>query len=292
MKKNVALVLSGGGARGFAHIGAINTLLKHGYNITSVSGTSMGALVGGMFAAGGLKEFQEFANSLDVTEVLKLTDFSFSKKGLVKGKKLIERLKEIVPERNIEDLNIPFSAVATEIVSGCEEVFTSGRLYDAIRASISIPTVFQPFKIGDRYYVDGGVVNPVPVDRVKRNKGDILVVVNVNAQIPCTRKKTKEEGGLNHNYLRQLSIINKKADDVSPKNNKESIGLFNLSTKSIFLMVGKISDLTINQCRADIVIPVSHESFGIYDFYKAKDIIDEGVEATEKALAEYATSII
>ena len=129
--KNVALVLSSGGARGFAHIGVIKVLEKEGFKITSVAGTSMGALVGGIYATGQLTNFEEWICSLDIKEVLRLTDLSISNKGLVKGKKIIEKMKEIVPERNIEDLAIPFCAVATDILNGTEKIFTRGKLYDA-----------------------------------------------------------------------------------------------------------------------------------------------------------------
>jgi NTE family protein len=152
MIKNVALVLSSGGARGGAHIGAIKVLEQNGFRITSIAGTSMGALIGGIYATGQLQAFEEWISSLDLWEVLRLTDFSISKKGFVKGKKVIEKIKEIVPEHNIEDLPVPFCAIATEILSGTETIFTKGNLYEAIRASISIPTVFQPDKQEYQYY--------------------------------------------------------------------------------------------------------------------------------------------
>jgi len=288
MKKNVALVLSSGGARGFAHIGVIKVLEKHGYNITSVAGTSMGALVGGIYATGELKELEEWLCSLDMMEVLKLTDFSISKKGLVKGIKVIDKMKEIVPERNIESLPIPFCAVATDIINDEEKIFTEGNLYDAIRASISIPDVFQPFQIGGNYYIDGGVVNPIPVNRVRRNGDDLLFVVNVNAPIPYINNTIKaEEKSLSSKLLKKLKAINKKTDITNPKNHKNNMGIINLSSKSISLMLRKISDLTMNQCQTDLAINISRDSFGTYDFYKAKEIIEEGANAAQRALDEY-----
>ncbi|MDZ7633627.1 MAG: patatin-like phospholipase family protein [Bacteroidales bacterium] len=212
MGKNVALVLSSGGARGFAHIGAIKVLEREGYKITSVAGTSMGALVGGIYASGQLKEFEEWVTTLDVMEVLKLTDISISGKGFVKGNKVIDKMKEIVPDRDIEDLLIPYSAVATDFIRGKEKVFTTGNLFDAIRASISIPTVFQPFLIGSDYYVDGGLVNPIPINRVKRNEGDLLAVVDVNADIPHDKPETGEVPLDDNKYLKKITNIMKKAD--------------------------------------------------------------------------------
>jgi NTE family protein len=130
---------------------------------------------------------------------LRLTDFSISKKGFVKGKKVIEKIKEIVPDRRIEDLVVPFCAVATDIIEGTEVDFTEDDLFDAIRASISIPTVFQPLKIGKRYFVDGGLSNPIPVDRVRRLKNDLLVVVDVSAPIPYEKKNVEDEHFLTTN---------------------------------------------------------------------------------------------
>jgi len=145
MKKNVALVLGSGGARGVAHIGVINELIKQGYKITSISGTSMGALVGGMHASGELKIFENWMRSLSKHDVFKLVDFTLSLNGIIKGNKVLKAMKNKVPDRKIEDLLISFTCVATDIINGKEIVFKRGSLYDAIRASISIPSVFMPF---------------------------------------------------------------------------------------------------------------------------------------------------
>jgi NTE family protein len=287
MGKDIALVLSGGGARGYAHIGAIKVLVQHGFNITSIAGTSMGALVGGIYATGQLLQFEEWILSLDIMEVLKLTDFSISKKGLVKGKKVIDRIKQIVPDRSIEDLPIPFCAVATDIINGTEVVFTKGNLYDAIRASISIPTVFQPLRIDGQYLVDGGLLNPVPVNRVKRHKGDMLVVVNVCAPIPYVKKKDENEKIPVKRHLEQINLIQRKLDNIIPTKKDEDIGIFNLTNRSIGTMMRRISELTLEKHHPDLSINISRESFSIYDFYKAKEIIQEGELAALDALQQY-----
>lgn len=285
MKKNIALVLSSGGARGFAHIGAIKVLEQQGYNITSVAGTSMGALVGGIYASGLLAQFEEWVSTIDKMEVLRLTDVTISNRGLIRGKKIIEKIKEIVPDRNIEDLRIPFCAVATDILKGKEKVFTEGDLYDAIRSSISIPTFFQPFQIGEDFFVDGGLVNPVPINRIKRHENDLLVIVNVNADIPPEHKKEPEEKPADNNYLNKIRSIQAKLSKEIPRSNKDRIGLFNLSNRSIGIMLRQIVDLTLVNHQIDITINVSRESFEIYDFYKAGEIIKEGERATLKALS-------
>lgn len=282
MSKNVALVLSSGGARGFAHIGVIKVLENLGYNITSVAGTSMGALVGGIHASGKLNEFEEWVSGLDVMEVLKLTDISLSKKGFVKGTRIIEKMKEIVPDRNIEDLPIPYSAIATDLIRGRERIFNSGSLFDAIRASISIPTFFQPFSMGGDYFVDGGLVNPIPINRVKRHDGDLLAVVDVNADIPHIRVEPlpDEEESWGKSYLRRIRKINAHAGKHIPRNEKDDIGLFNLNNRSISIMLNQIAALTLMDHKVDIMIQISKDSYGTYDFYKAGEIIREGERAT------------
>ena len=179
--KDVALVLSSGGPRGFAYIGAIEELLARGYNITSIAGCSIGSLVGGIYAAGGLPLFKEWLFQLDERKVMRLMDFTISKSYLVRGDKIINTIKEIVPDVDIETLNIPYAAVATDLYSGEAVVFRKGNLYDAIRSSISIPSLFRPQKNGIHTFIDGGVVNTMPYDIVARNGHDLLVGFDVNS---------------------------------------------------------------------------------------------------------------
>lgn len=180
MEKNVALVLSGGGPRGFAYIGAIEELESRGYKITSIAGTSIGSLIGGVYAAGKLNDVKQWLYSLDVWNMFSLIDFSLSMNHLVKGDRIISALKDIVPQINIEDLNIPYKAVATDLYTGEEVVFSSGDLFSAIRASISIPTLFKPVEYNDSLLIDGAMSNCLPINRVERTPGDILVAFDVN----------------------------------------------------------------------------------------------------------------
>lgn len=179
--KNVALVLSSGGAKGYAHIGVIAALQEAGYHITSVAGTSMGALVGGLYAAGKLKEAYAWLKTIDNWEVFKLADFkNVSTTGLINGEYIFDELYKLVGDVRIEDLPIPFCAVAADLDTGKEKVFTKGRLLDAIRASISIPVFFVPHKIRGKRYIDGGVVNGLPINHVKRTPGDQVVAINLD----------------------------------------------------------------------------------------------------------------
>lgn len=186
MKKSVALVLSSGGPRGLAYIGAIEELQSRGYTIHSVAGTSMGSLVGGVFAAGKLAEFKEWITTLDGWKVFSLMDFSLSKNHFVKGDKIMDAIKCVVPDVDIESLEIPYRAVATDISTGEEVVFSSGKLFDAIRASISIPSLFRPVPYGMSMLIDGCMVNCLPLNRVVRSEDDILVAFDTNYMNPAT----------------------------------------------------------------------------------------------------------
>ena len=179
-KKRVALALSSGGPRGFAYIGALEVLQERGYEVASVAGTSIGALVGGVYAAGHLAEFKEWLLSLNTRKVFSLVDWSLSMNHLVKGEKVIEAIKEIVPELTIEELPKPFAAVATNLYTGEEVVFDKGDLFTAIRASMSIPSLFKPVQYGNTVLIDGHSSNCLPLNRVKRTKGDILVGIDTN----------------------------------------------------------------------------------------------------------------
>lgn len=187
MSKKVSLVLSGGGARGLAHIGVIEELEKRGYEIHSVVGTSMGALVGGVYAMGKMEEFKNWMYTLDRRKVFNLVDFTLSTHGLVKGDKVLNKMKEFISDKPIEDLPIYFAALAVNLIKKEEVLFEEGSIYDAIRASISIPNVLTPVKTEDGFLVDGGLMNNLPMSYAKRVEGDILVAVDVGANVPVIK---------------------------------------------------------------------------------------------------------
>ncbi len=296
-KKKVALVLSSGGARGFAHIGVINSLEKHGYEITSIAGASMGALVGGLYATGKLRVFEEWAKKLDRKAVLRLVDITISSNGLVKGEKIINELENLIPEQNIEDLKIPFCAVTTDILNEKEVIFKSGNLYNAIRASIAIPTVFKPQKAGDVQLIDGGVVNPIPINRIARHKKDVLFVSNVNGRKSVETPvetyeyylKNKEKQATKESKEEEQLIekIKHRLSKLIPSNNEDRIGYFNLINKSTSLMLQIISEHSLKEMPPDLLFNIPREQFGTFDFDKASDIIAFGESFTDKALKNY-----
>jgi len=288
MKQAISLVLSSGGARGIAHIGVIEELERQGFEIKSIAGTSMGALIGGVYATGYMVEYKNWLSGLDKLDVFKMVDFTVSTKGLVKGDKIFKVMKEMVPDTNIEDLPIPYMAIAADIINHKEVVFSKGNLFEAVRASISIPTVFTPVKKGKLRLVDGGVLNPVPINRVKRFGDDLLVVVNVNAHVPCVKPTSLiiEEKKNWIIYNKKVKSFQRRLADLFPKD-KEKLSYFNLLSDTISIMGNQISMLTIEKYKPDILINISRESCGTYDFYKATEMIEIGRYVTEKSLNKF-----
>ncbi|MDE5787282.1 MAG: patatin-like phospholipase family protein, partial [Bacteroidaceae bacterium] len=191
--KDVALVLSSGSARGLAHIGVIEELEARGYRITSVAGCSMGALVGGIYAAGKLKEYREWMKGINRRQMLELVDFSLSLNHLVKGERIIEAIMKIVPDIDIENLPIPYCAIATDWAAGEEIVFRKGSLFQAIRASISLPSFFNPVRRDNMILIDGGITNPLPLNRVERKEGDLLVGADVSGYVHEERNELQQK---------------------------------------------------------------------------------------------------
>ncbi len=287
MEKKAALVLSGGGARGMAHVGAIEELIKRGYKITSIAGTSMGALVGGVYALGKMEEFKNWMLSLDRMKVFNLVDFTLSSYGLVKGDRVLNAMKEFIPDTNIEDLLIPYSATAADITNHKEVVYKSGSIYEAIRASIAIPTVLTPVIKGDTVIVDGGVINNIPISNVERTEGDKLIAIYVNADIPVTRPETTQEEKNNSQsvYLKRVAEFYEQLHKILPqRQKKEKLGYFTLLDKTITSGMLQLAQLTIEKGNPDILINISRDACGTYDFYKSKELIEMGRYAAATTL--------
>jgi len=278
MKQKIALVLSGGGARGIAHIGAIEEIEKQGYEISSIAGTSMGSLVGGVYALGKLEEFKEWMLTLDKRKVFNLIDFTVSRQGLVKGDKVLNAMKEFIPDTDIQNLRIPYAATAVDLNKKEEVIFRSGSLYEAIRASISIPTVLTPVESGDSLLVDGGVLNNIPIDRVERTPGDILAVVNVNANVPkpVLLVSAKEIEHKEKMYQVKLKEFQSHLKNLLPGKEEERMGYFNLINRTISTMINHNAQLNLEKYSPEILINVSRHSCGTYDFFKADEMVELG----------------
>src|SRR6201996_8383162 len=179
----IGLALGGGAARGFAHIGILKTLVAHGIVPNVVVGTSIGAVVGGSFAAGHLETLEEWARSLQPRNVLSYLDLKLNGSGLIGGEKLAAELEASIGNTLIEDLPLKFASVATEVRTGHETWLTHGRVVDAMRASYALPGIFSPVLIGDRWLVDGALVNPVPVSTARALGADIVIAANLSSDI-------------------------------------------------------------------------------------------------------------
>ncbi|WP_226389774.1 patatin-like phospholipase family protein [Penaeicola halotolerans] len=298
-KKSVSLVLSSGGARGLAHIGVIEGLLEKGYEIKEITGCSMGALIGGMYAAGHLDAFKEWVSHLDRIDVFSLLDFTFSSGGFIRGEKVFNELRKVIPDCQIEDLNIPFKAVATDITNSREYIFEKGSLYTAIRASAAIPTVIKPLTFEGVDLVDGGVLNPIPVNLIEIRKDRLVVAVDVNAPIkprPLNHSYTENKSALNA-LPSWVSDLKERVGGVFPKVKKEkadkkaakskNMSFLDVMNLSFDLIQDKLSDLILASNRVDILVEVSRKQCGTFEFYKAKELIELGKEAFFENLEKF-----
>lgn len=292
MAKKVALVLASGGARGMAHIGAIEELLARGYEISSIAGCSIGSLIGGIYAAGKISEARDWFCSLDKRDILSLTDFSFGLSHLVKGDKVLQAIQEWVPDRQIEDLPIPAAFVATDFYHSKEVVFRSGSLFNAIRASISIPLCFEPVEHNGTLLVDGGLVNPLPLNLVARTEGDILVGVNISGRsemepassLPASPAVFEKMGRIGN---RAEQLWNRLADDLEETKLTRNINYLNMTNRTIDLQLQANCRLMVELTHPDVLVEMAQDAYTTFDFDKAEEIINRGKELMALALDEY-----
>ena len=271
MNKSVSLVLSAGGARGYAHIGVIEVLVENGFNITSISGASMGAVIGGIYAIGKLHKYKEWVTKLDKFNVWKMLDFSFTKKGLFKGDRIINFLEnKIIGFHNIEDSSIKFTAVAVDIVTQKEVWFNKGPLFDAIRASIGIPGIFTPFIKDNKILVDGGILNPLPIAPVLNDHSDLIIAVDVNSS------REFDISLLQH-------IEDCKEKDIG------NLNMLNILMQSINIMQNKISKFKLASYSPDLVIEIPKYCCGLFDFHKANEMIKIGRLVAENEIKKLLT---
>lgn len=291
-KPKIALVLGSGGARGLAHIGVIEELLSRGYDITSVAGTSMGALVGGIYAAGKLPDFKKWVLGIDKFRMFQLLDFSFRLDGMVKGQRIISTLKEMVPDLSIEALPIPFAAISTDMAAEREVVFDSGSLFDAIRASISLPAFFRPVHKSDMVLMDGGILNPLPINRVSRRRGDKVFAVDVNVPddekpLPVRRKVQAEDDDDSTfvEWLKRTFSSDSSDDEKADSSLYSPYGGSLLQASD--MMIERISRLTVELYKPRLLIEVPAAAYGILEFYRAPEIMELGRVAAAQALDRY-----
>ncbi len=289
MKKNkrISLVLGSGGARGYAHIGVIEELTKRGYEIVSISGSSMGALIGGLYACGKLDLYKEWVLDLDALDVASLLDISWDLRGFIGGEKVLNKLSQIVGKQNIEDLPIRFTAVATNLKTNKEVWFQEGDLLKAIRASISIPTFFTPVEMNGMLLVDGGVLNPLPVAPTMSDHTDMTIAVNLYADVPKPQiELSKDEEEKQSKFEQILSDFLQKAQSFMnfSKEDKESYHVFDIMHMSFECIQNTMIRYRLSGYYPDYIIEISRDVCGPYDFYKAYEVIEAGRVAAREAL--------
>jgi NTE family protein len=279
--KDIALALSSGGARGLAHIGVIEELEAQGYHIASIAGCSMGALIGGVYAAGKLEEFRDWMKTIDKKKMLELTDFSLSLNHLVKGTRIIKAIMEFVPDVRIEDLPIPYCAVATDWISGREVVIDKGSLFEAIRASISLPTFYEPVRRDGMILIDGGVVNPIPMNRVQRHEGDLLVGVDVSGHDYKAQWEKMQKQAEKQKHDKSLKA--KLLDMIIPDNIE--FNYYTLLSRTSSIMIRQNSLLMAQLTKPDILIDIQMSRYGSFDYDKSERLINIGRNKARKSLA-------
>jgi len=287
METDIRLVLSSGGARGLAQIGVIQSLEEHGFRIRSVSGSSIGALIGGLYAMNKLHEYTEWIKTLDKTAVWGLIDFALTGKGLIKGEKVFDKMKTFIPDMNIEDMNIPFVAVSTDILNKKEIVFDHGSFYEAVRASIAIPALITPFHHLDTILVDGGVLNPVPFDHVKPVKNSLLVAINLYGLSEVQTSHAVQAEDIPADDDKNNSVFIKLLLKIIHTSDKKSLGYISLLSNISTVMLTRIARLSIDLHKPDIVINVPCDSAGTFEFYKAEELIALGKKLGEEAIVTY-----
>ena len=292
--KKIGLALGSGSARGWSHLGVIRAIREAGITVDMVSGTSMGAMIAGAFAAGYIDSLEAWARKLTWPDIISFMDVNLPRAGLFEGERVTKYLRERIADPQIEALSIPFAAVATELNSGREVWFREGSLMDAIRASISMPGIFTPFQRGGEWFVDGGLVNPIPVSVCRHMGADIVIAVNLNSDImgrQFMRRSDKPSQKSTKSMLSQklASLINDKLKSGQVSLFKSLIqeqpergpSIIQVISKSVYIMQDRMTKQRLASDPPDVIISPHLAHIGLLEFNRADESIDEGYRATQ-----------
>lgn len=303
--RDISLVLGSGGARGYAHIGVIEELQAHGYAIRSIAGSSMGALVGGMHAAGRLDAFRDWALPLQRYDVLRLIDWTFRGGGFIKGERVSGLLRDMIGDVLIEDLPLAYTAVAVDLDAQREVWFSRGPLFDAIRASIAIPTVFRPHHHGGRLLVDGGLLNPLPVSPTLRDLTDATIAVDVNAAAETFGDERDAAAADDSRSMpdvldeasappvaqrrRRLaalvdSFVERRERRIAAAHEPGALELF---ARSLDAVQETITRLKLAAQPPDLLVTIPRNACAFYEFHRAAELVELGRRRTREALARW-----
>ncbi len=288
--KTVSLVLGSGGARGLAHIGVIHWLEDNGFDIRSISGCSIGALIGGIYACGKLDVYEEWVRAISKLDIVRLLDLSWGKQGLIEGERIITALKDLVGDRQIEDLPIEYTAVAADIKREKEVWLKRGSLFDAIRASIALPLFFTPFEINGRKLLDGGILNPVPIAPTFEDNTDLTIAINLGAP-PSGNAQPVLKNGPNDANDSSVDGVHAKIrtfiEDLknrTPLNDAGSWKMLSIANQTFDAMQGAIARQKLAAYPPDHTIMIARDACGTLEFDRADEMIALGYETIARSL--------
>lgn len=281
-KKTLSLVLGSGGARGLAHIGVIRELEQQGYEIKSISGCSIGALIGGVYAAGKLDDFESWVCAITKADIMGLLDVSLMRGGLFNGDKVINLLIELVGDTKIEELSIPYTAIASDVKNEKEVWISKGRLVDAIRASISLPLFFTPVKYSDSYLVDGGVLNPVPIAPTFHDDTDLTIAVNLGGAVNESERIKADDTPTSEKRSAVRESFNKFVSQFTRDTNKgaRDLNAYNVADEAFDAMQSAIARFKLAAHPPDITIEIARNTCGTLEFDLAEQLIAHGRDKT------------
>ncbi len=286
---SLSLVLGSGGARGHAHIGVIRAVEERGLKITNIAGTSMGAVIGGIYATGKLDTYADWANKLVRNDIIKLLDFSFTWTSVFKGERIFDVLEELIGDCKIEELDIGFTAVATALDEQREVWLGNGSLFRAIRASTAVPGLLTPVEIDGSTLVDGGLVNPIPIAPTLNDKTDLTIAVNLSGidnnyrpkEKPETADPVESDNGNRNEITRFISGLFE-----SDNSQDASAGATEILTKSLDVMQGEIARLKLGAYAPQKIIEIPRDACSFFEFHRAEEMADLGYKNANEALDE------
>ena len=287
--KTVSLVLGSGGTRGLAHIGVIHWLEENDFKIKSIAGCSIGALVGGIYAAGKLDEYEQWVRSITKVHIVALLDLSWEKSGLVRGDKLINTLIGLVGEQLIEDLSISYTAIATDLIGQKEIWIKSGSLFDAIRASISIPLLFTPFKYKGVDLVDGGVLNPVPIAPTFGDETDMTIAINLGGPAESPEKVSAMSAAPaipSSPFHEKINRFIKRLQQSVISSGSRDWGAYDIAIQAFDAMQSTIARQKLAAYPPDIVIEIASNACQTLEFDRASEMIELGHRKAKECLSQ------
>ena len=298
---SIGLVLGGGAARGFAHIGVLRTLMAHGIRPDVITGTSIGAVVAGLYAAGALDVFEEWGRGLTRRSVLGYLDFRLGGSGLISGTRLAEKLEEALGNTSFSDLPMKVAAIATEIGTGHEIWLTRGPLREAMAASYALPGIFPPQLIGGRWLMDGAMVNPLPISAARALGARLVIAVNLNADNFGRGTIIQDHGPNADDEARraQLEVERSQRGIFRPARllhrqffgGSDGPGLSTVMVEAFQVMQDRITRSRLAGDPPDVMISPRLGRINLFDFHRASDAITLGAEAAEKAIEDISESI-